>query len=78
MSKISKPIESRNCAHLNYTNLQLYNSECDGLSQKYNLFPCLLRTFLAQSVQIKLALPQAAQLSIFYRKISSEAPPRGT
>ena len=68
MFKISKPIESRNCAHFNYTNLQLYNSECDGLSQKYNLFPRLLRTFFAQSVQIKLAWRQAAQLSMFYWK----------
>ena len=32
-------------------------------------------TFLAQSMHIKLALPWAAQLSLFYRKISSVAPP---
>ena len=35
--------------------------------------------FFAQSVPIVLALPQAAQLSIFLnRKITSVAPPRGT
>ena len=33
---------------------------------------------VAQSMPIKLALPQAAWLSLFYRKISSVAPPRGT
>ena len=31
--------------------------------------------FLAQSVYIKLASLQAAQLSLFYRKISSVSPP---
>ena len=32
--------------------------------------------FFAQTVRIKLDLPQAAQLSILYRKISGVAPPR--
>ena len=32
-------------------------------------------TFFAQSMQIKLASPQAAQLNLFDRKISSDAPP---
>ena len=31
--------------------------------------------FLAQSEYIKLALPQAAQLSLFHEKITSVAPP---
>ena len=34
--------------------------------------------FFAQSALIKLALPKAAQLGIFCRKISSVAPPQGT
>ena len=33
--------------------------------------------FFAQSVHIKLALPQAAPPSLFYKKISSVAPPQG-
>ena len=34
--------------------------------------------FFAQTVRIKLASPQAAQLSILYGGIRSVAPPRGT
>ena len=43
--------------------------------------PCSVTTklsFFAPSVHIKLDSPQAARLSIFYRKISSVAPQRGT
>ena len=36
------------------------------------------KLFFAQYVRIKLVLPQDAWLSIFYRKIGSVAPPRGT
>ena len=35
-------------------------------------------SFFAQTVPIQLVSPQAAQLSILYRKISSVALPRGT
>ena len=31
--------------------------------------------FFAQSIHIRLSLPPAAQLSLFYKKISSVAPP---
>ena len=40
--------------------------------------PASSQLFFAQSMPIKLALSQAAWLSIFFRKISSVAPPWGT
>ena len=51
----------------------------DAFCSSMKYFLPIQKIFFAESMHVKHALPQAAQLSIFFcRKTSSVAPPQGT